>query len=204
MKRSLTCHCEHMFEADIPDSYDISKTGDIEESILNGSFLSIRCPKCGTLLKPEFPVRIIGFSAGCCGYADIQFIPELERDAYLLGKRSYSGGRIAIGMAELMEKVALHKVKLDDRAVEILKYLLLEKMEANDGVRIFFSQMEKEKIEFHIHGLRSDKIGISKIPWALYQKVEADIPKRLKEDPFREILEPPYVSVTKISMEVAS
>ncbi len=196
--------CGHTFESDFPEELDIAESPGLLEEIIKGSFLTVNCEKCDTCLRPEFPLRITGFSDAKGGYSDVMFIPELERDSFLLGKRDYTGGRVVIGRPELMEKASVYHSSLDDRALEILKYLLLEKMESRDDVKIYYFETEAEEIRFQIFGLKQDEVGITKIPMDLYRRVEADIPKRLKEEPFREILMPPYVSVSKISMEVSS
>ena len=52
MKRRIVCFCEHSFDADVPDSVDLGKQPEVEQAILSGEFLSIRCPSCGKVLKP--------------------------------------------------------------------------------------------------------------------------------------------------------
>ena len=58
MKRKLVCLCEYEFEQEIPESVDLSREPHVEQDILDGEFLTARCPNCGKLLKPELPVLI--------------------------------------------------------------------------------------------------------------------------------------------------
>jgi hypothetical protein len=196
--------CGNTFDSDFPEELDIAETPGLLEEIMKGAFLTVTCEKCGIHLRPEFPLRITGFTGAKGAYSDIMFIPELERDSFLFGKRDYSGDRVVIGRPELMEKTSVYHSSLDDRALEVLKYLLLEKMDSRDDVKIYYFETMEEEITFQIYGLKPNEVGITRIPMDLYRRVEADIPRRLKEEPFREILMPPYVSVSKISMEVSS
>lgn len=201
IKRSITCMCGASFESEFPEELDASSP-EILGDIIGGSFLTAVCETCGTLLRPDFPLRVTGLAGAPGGYGDILLLPELERDTFLLGKRDCSADRVVIGRAELIEKVSAYRAGLDDRVLEVLKFLLLEKMSAREDVRIYYVDSEPGEIRFQIFGLREKEVGVTRIPPDLYRKVEADLPERLKEEPFREILTPPYVSVSKISMEV--
>ena len=58
MKQRIVCFCEHSFETDIPAMVDLGREPEVEEQIVRGEFLNVRCPACGKVLKPEFPVFI--------------------------------------------------------------------------------------------------------------------------------------------------
>jgi hypothetical protein len=201
---TIICPCENEFTADIPDNINITEEPGFLEKIIEGEFLSVCCPACGTSVRLETPFLVSGFSGPNQLFSSLKMMPETERDAFLLGKLACTEDRIVFGRAELMEKSALYRDNFDDRVVEILKYLLLEKMGAEEDVAIIYRSLDQDSLVFHIHGLKKDEVGVSRIPLQLYHKVEKDLPDRLKEDPFREILLPPYVSVSKISMEVTS
>ena len=44
--REIVCFCEHRFEAEVPERVDLAEDPAIEEQILGGEFLSVRCPSC--------------------------------------------------------------------------------------------------------------------------------------------------------------
>ena len=121
MKRRIVCFCEHGFDTDVPDTVDLGKEPEVEQAILDGEFLSIRCPNCGKVLKPEFPVLIEDPQAE----NSVFLVPELDRSAFFRGSLAYSireANRVAIGYEELAEKFLLKRYDLDDRVVEIVKY----------------------------------------------------------------------------------
>jgi hypothetical protein len=197
MKRDITCYCGHEFEADFPEEIDISRQPEVCEQVLSGTFMSVTCEQCGKELKPEFPVYI--YDSG--DNFELYFIPEIERGAYMSGRSSYAAGRVAIGFPEFREKCAIYQNKLDDRVVEILKYLLYEKTEDPESVTIYFESLQGGSLEFRIFGMKESEVGITRVPERLYRKVEAELDKRIQEEPFATITAPPYVSVQKISIE---
>lgn len=207
MKRRIVCFCEHGFDADVPDSVDLGKQPEVEQAILDGEFLSIRCPNCGKVLKPEFPVLIEDPQAE----NSIYFVPELDRSAYFRGSLSYSlreANRVAIGYEELVEKFLLKRYNLDDRVVEIVKYYLLskimedEKDETEDKeVRLLFSKREGETVLFNLLGLKEAEVGILKVPMATVEKVASQFEEKKHQEPFSEILKAPYVSINNLLVE---
>jgi hypothetical protein len=204
MKRRIVCFCEHGFDADVPDAVDLGEKPEVEEAILQGEFLSIRCPNCGKVLKPEFPVYIEDPQAE----NSIFFVPELDRSAYFRGALAYSlreANRVAIGYEELVEKFRIKQCNLDDRVVEIVKYYLLSKiMEDESGdkeVRILFSKTEENTALFNVIGLKESEVGILKVPMATVDKVASQLEEKKHTEPFSEILNAPYVSVNNLLVE---
>ncbi len=201
MKKTITCMCEHRFEANIPDKVDLEKTPDTVASIMDGTFMTVPCPSCGKVLKPEFPFTIVHGGQGW----EIHFVPELERQETMRRPPSVKGkrrARVVIGYSELLEKIKIFSEKLDDRVVEYLKYFILSKVmeqtaEEESDVDVYFQERKGDDLEFHIHGLKSDEVGVFKLPMASYQKALADIDRHAEEEPFRDFLTPPYVSLNR-------
>ena len=201
MKRKLVCFCEAKFEADIPTSVNFSKDPKIEESIMQGKFMTATCPACGKLIKPEFPVRIIDPSRGM----DIFFVPELDRMSFLRNKLKYKvadSKRVVIGYDELVEKILLFKYDLNDQVIEIIKYYLLEKAledsEPDMEVRILFHGKEDNSLIFHAKGLRKSEVGVLRVDMGMIEKVALQVENKKNEEPFSTILEGPYVSINKL------
>ena len=194
----LTCTCEKNFEFDIPESVDLSLRPEATEEILSGTFFTLTCPHCGEIIKPEFPLKITDQEKKI----DIFLVPEMERDRYLAGLTHYpESARVVIGFAELAEKLRILSDELDDRAVEILKYYLLLKA-ANQDLRIYYKETDGDDLVFEIIGLRDGEVGNARIPEALYNTSKHELEHKLGEEPFSLFLEPPYVSVNKIELEI--
>jgi len=204
MKRRIVCFCEHAFDAEVPDSVDLGQEPEVEQAIIDGEFLSIRCPNCGKVLKPEFPVLIEDPQAE----NNIFFVPELDRSAYFRGSLSYSlreANRVAIGYEELVEKFLLKRYTLDDRVVEIVKYYLLSKIMEDEPedkeMRILFSKQEGDHVLFNVLGLKKDEVGILKVPMSTVEKISSQLPEKKQQEPFSEILKAPYISINNLLVE---
>jgi hypothetical protein len=198
MTRTVTCKCDNQMEVEVPETIDLSEDPEQVAQILDGRFLSFVCDSCGTTVKPEIPVRIVWPEKD----ADIHFVPELERSAYLRGKHQYpQAGRVVIGYPELVEKIRILQDSLDDRVVELLKYRLLQKAPPAADITIYYHGREEDSLVFHVHGLRKDKVGVSTVPQTAYQRLEAELAEKLKDPAYVEFLSPPYVSVNTITRE---
>jgi hypothetical protein len=204
MKRRIVCFCEHGFDADVPDSVNLGEQPEMEQAIIDGEFLSIRCPNCGKVLKPEFPVLIEDPQAE----NSIFFVPELDRSAFYRGSLSYSlreATRVAIGYEELVEKLLLKRYNLDDRVVEIVKYYLLSKIMEDEGedkeLRILFSKREGDTVLFNVLGMKKGEVGILKVPMATVEKISSQLLEKKQQEPFSEILKAPYISINNLLME---
>ena len=204
MKRKIVCFCEHAFEADFPDSVDLGSDPPAEQQIVDGELMAIRCPECGKVLKPEFPVLVHDPAAS----RRVYMIPELDRSAFLRGALPYSVpevDRVVIGYDELAEKVRIKRAGFDDRVVELIKYYLLTKAledyEGEKEVRILFSRVEEDTLLFHAVGLRENEVGVMKVPLGMVEKVAAKLEERLGQAPYATILKGPYVSVHSLYAE---
>lgn len=198
MKREIQCHCGNTIETDFSEEIDLVKHPETIDEIINGTFMSVTCDTCGAVLKPEFRTHIYDSS----GRIDITFLPELERTAYLAGRVQADSERVAVGFSELREKILILKADLDDRAVEILKFLLLEKSENPEEVNIILVEIQEEnELVFHLHGMKKDEVGVTSIPFHLYRKVYESLDERVAEEPYSSIAQGQYVSINKITIE---
>ena len=193
--KSITCTCDNVIEADFRERYSAEEDGALLNSILEGNFMTVTCDECGKLLKPEIPVRITSADPPL----DIYFFPERERDAVLSGKKSFpEAERIVVGYPELEEKVLAAVSGLDDRAVEVLKFYLLNKIEEDTEARIYLHEADDDTLRFRVHGLKDDEIGIVPVDRKLFDKVLSQIEELEKSEDLGEVLNPPYVSIHKI------
>ena len=207
-RRRIACFCEKVFEAELPTIVDLVARPDTAGEVMRGEFMAVTCPACGKRLTPEFPCRFTGVSAGKLGVLDIELVPEAERVAYLAGRLGRDLGkpdRVVIGVPELAEKLAIFRAGLDDRAVEILKFLLVsrpgkggEAPAAGREVVAAFRGAEGDRLVFHVAGLREGEVAVARPERTLYDRVASDLEDRLATEPFRDFCEPPYVSLRRV------
>ncbi len=200
--RHIACFCETTFDADIPTSADMAGDPEIEQLILDGSFMSVTCPACGKRLTPEYPFRLTGVK----GFGELFLVPEADRAGYARGKLEYevgTPGRICIGFPELMEKVLIAAGGLDDRVIEMMKYYLLtgagsrSAQAADRDVTIVYRGTETGRHVFNIIGMKEGEIGIARLAEDMYARIAANIETRVTEEPFSEFCAPPWVSLRR-------
>lgn len=201
--RKITCLCEYSFEINFPEHVDLEKEKDVMDKILDGNFMTVNCPQCQTLLKPELPFRLIDNSRSL----DIFFIPEMDRSAFLMDNLEYqleNPARVVIGYKELVEKLIIFKSGLDDKVIETIKYYILSKAQSTEHtgeIFIYFHGKQDDKLVFYIEGLKEDEIAQYDVSNSVYDKAALDLDKKESDTNFASFLNPPYVSLNKVYME---
>ncbi len=195
--KTITCFCEHSFSIEVPDTIDLKELPETTDKILEGTFLTFICPKCGSPLKPEFPIHFIDTEKNI----DISFIPEIERNSFMTGRTHYPGKRIVIGFPELQEKFKILANNLDEKAIELIKIYLLEKTGKSRDIHIYFGKREKGILFFYIEGLKDSETAIIKISPNTYKTFKHKIDHKTYDKALEEVLTPPYISVEKIRFE---
>jgi hypothetical protein len=199
--RDIMCVCERSFEAEVPEEIDLDRDDAAIPSILDGTFLSYRCPACGKLLKPEFTVFLHSDSRK----TGVFFLPESERGTFYAGAATTPpGSEVVIGYPELLERVREMVAGLDPRPLEIMKFFYLQKAEEKcpEGeIRIFFHGIEADALVFHIHGMAKDEIAVIKAPRSSYDRTVVELPDRARTAPYASILAPPYISIRRLDVE---
>lgn len=196
--RKVTCMCETSFEADLPEEIDLdAEPGRIDE-ILSGTFFQVSCPNCGTVLKPELPVRLLSRKRGM----DLQVLPELERLSFHLGEVTVpKGAELLIGYAELFERARMLTDGLEPGAMEIIKYYLLLKAEegapesAELSVAYAGLQEGTGRLLFHIGGMKEGEIAVLPIGRDYYERILKEASATMKKEPFDAMFAGPYKSI---------
>jgi hypothetical protein len=199
--RQVTCMCESVFDADLPEEIDIDATPGVMDSILKGDFLSIRCPNCGSLLKPEIRVRLFSKRSKL----DLVMVPELERMSLYMGKAGMpEGAEALVGYAELFERARILADELDPVVIEILKYVMLQKAEeqAPDAdISVVYAGKKDGKLVFHLTGLKEGQVAVLPVDASTYDRTLADKKRSLGEAPFDRIFKGPYRSIRMLEAE---
>jgi predicted nucleic-acid-binding Zn-ribbon protein len=45
--RSITCPCNHVFDANIPETIDLDSDKSQLDALADGTFMTVTCPSCG-------------------------------------------------------------------------------------------------------------------------------------------------------------
>ena len=168
-------------------------------SMLDASFLSQTCPRCGAPVRPEFSVRVSWPTKGM----DVQVLPELDRISVYRDKADAPKGvEILVGYPELFERVRELRDGLDPRAVEIVKYYLLEKAEESEpdaDVTVLYHAKEGERLVFHVLGFKSGDTGVVKLPVDTYSRAFDGLKDSMSREPFQSVFQGAYRSINKLA-----
>jgi len=201
--RSVTCPCEAVFEADLPEAVDLDDRPRALTDILEGTFLAVKCPECGNLVKPDLPVRVVSGSRSL----NLQVVPEVERFAFYRGAVAVpQGAEAVIGYRELVERVKAIQDGVSPRALEVLKYLLLARAQQDAPeaeIIIEYTGREEGSLVFDVWGLKEGEAGIIRVPVGLYEKTLSELGKKTAEEPFSRIFSGTYRSVRALEAEPA-
>lgn len=198
--RSLTCHCEKTFEADLPESIDLDRDEECLKAIISGDFMNVTCPNCGSLLKPELATRLSSAKRGL----DLYALPESERFSVYAGTvEAPKGCELLVGYAELRERAFVLQAKLDARVVEILKYHLLAKALQSPGAEeevivSFAGKQADGRLRFELSGLKPGELAVLALPFDRYERAVSESSKTLKTEPFATIFAGVYRSIRSL------
>ncbi|MCL2380101.1 MAG: CpXC domain-containing protein [Treponema sp.] len=200
MKRKISCFCDNVFEADVPEEIDLDAAREYLDQIQNGTFLNFTCPGCGKKHKPEFPISVLWPSK----QLRFEVFPEMQRGDFYRQKKGldekngpYTPETI-IGYPELADRLAVLRDGFDPVPVEAIKYFLHLKAEDQypDGeMDIWYSGSSGGSLTFHIHGIRQNEVAVMKVPLSLYEKTLDDYKKQPKSGIFSALRVRAYLSV---------
>jgi len=200
--RKLTCHCEQVFNVDLPEIVNLDTDKAIIKQIADGSFLTCVCPTCETVLHTDLQTRLEWPSKK----TTLTLIPEIDRINFLSGMiPTEKDTEILIGFAELADRVAVLEADLSPLAIESLKYHLAIKARKSGTdikpVIYFEKRTDNNELEFHIHGLKKDEVAITRVPLQVYETIYQDTLKDPENELFTSLRNGAYLSVQNILIE---
>ncbi|MCX7656780.1 MAG: CpXC domain-containing protein [Treponemataceae bacterium] len=201
-QHQITCQCEYVFTVDIPEQINLDVEKDRIDELYQGTFLTVVCPSCDTRLKPEFPILIEWPTRQLKLYV----IPEFDRAAFYLKykKGEYplvKNSELVIGYPEAIDRIMVVHTGLDPLVIEAIKYyLLLKADETNPHAELsaWFSGKNGDQLEFHIHGLKTDEVAVTLLPYRIYEKTLTEYRANPQAEPFVSLRFGPYLSVQNL------
>jgi hypothetical protein len=200
--RKLTCHCEQVFNVDLPETVNLDSDPGIIAQIADGSFLSCVCPTCGAYLHTDLRTRLEWPSKN----VKLELIPEIDRLSFLSGTIApVDVTDVVVGFAELADRVAVIRAGLDTIAIEALKYHLAAKaMESASDIKpviLFERTTESGNLEFHIHGIKKGEVAVSIVPLKIYDALRKEFGEEPDGELFASLRNGAYVSYQNILIE---
>ena len=173
----ITCpHSKNESERKPLSSINIDRTPEMRAKVQDLSCFRWRCPVCGATSLVMDP----------CLYHDLsgQFMIWLREDTPERADFDPLAGytlRWVVDFNAFREKINILERGLDDRAVEIMKYLLLAQLPQDlDVVELLFHDLDTRTAEFRFVAVLSDGVEqYISMPGAVYQKIAQDVQERL-------------------------
>lgn len=194
MKRDIACPCGRTFPVEAADAIDLDLSPGYIDAITDGSFMNFTCPGCGKKHKPEYRVTLSWPSRK----TGIEALPELDRGDFYRRKTDLPGFETVIGYPELADRISIIRDGLEPAVVETLKYYLLIKADEHypdREINIWYQGKNDDSIELHLHGIRSNEVAVTRVPWSLYEKTLDDFKKRPRAEVFAALRTRSYLSV---------
>jgi len=214
--QKITCKCDCSFDVEYEKTIDLDARPAIKDDIKKGSFLSFKCPSCGSKVNIELETEFVWKSkkttllfvpekkrmeclAFCAGAARI----DVESNKKVKTEFLKKGQTPVIGYPELADRIAVLDFGLDPEIVEAVKFFLLDNGKNIKGkrIQILFEKLDDETIEFHLHGLREKEVAVMRVPLSLYHSVEADRKTGKQKEVFWALWLGPYLSYKNIHTE---
>jgi hypothetical protein len=197
MKKNITCLCGTNIGIDYEEELDLDQESENLKNILDGTFMSYKCPFCGRKNKPEYPITIVWKSKNLT----MRVLPELDRGEFYLNKKEKFENETIIGYPEMADRLAVINDGLEPVIIETVKSYLLEKAAENypdKEVNAWYHFNSHDGIEFHLDGIRQGEVAVMKIPRELYDKIFDDYRKNPKNSDFSSLRVRSYLSVQNL------
>ena len=200
--RKITCPCEQVFKAEIPETVNLDKEKEALDKIVKGTILSCICPACNAVLNLDLPLTVSWPSRK----TTIHMVPEIERLSLVSGNTAMKKNtEYVVGYAELVDRVSVLRDNLEPVVVEAIKLRLLEKARESAAsgtpVILYEKNTPDNELEFHIHGIRENEIAVTRIPRHLYDSVLEHYRSNPEQEDYTALRNGGYLSVRNILLE---
>lgn len=182
-KREIKCpKCTNLSEVTLWQSITVSDSSDLKEDLLKGRVNIFRCASCGAVALVPVPLLyhdedknlMISFSP-CEEKDKLRLFNEVKETSKNSGELSEFSGynlRFVTQYNELLEKILIFDNGLSDKAIEVLKLLVLMQESDKMNQRVcMFGKIEGEQIEFMVQDKKEGQIYTSRVPTDTYNTV---------------------------------
>lgn len=176
---TVTCpHCHEQSEHKTPAHINIDRTPALRAAVRDLSYFRVSCPNCNETMLAVQP----------CLYHDMsrRFMVWLHPEEQTPPAASFDplAGyqlRVTDTLNAFREKIEVLELGLCDRAVEMMKLLLLMQLKHDlDVVEVLFHEFDEKTGNFRFVAVLSDGVEqYAAMPAALYQRLAEDVEQRL-------------------------
>lgn len=176
-KQNVKCpKCGQMSEITVWNSITVADSADLKADLLSGKVNMFHCPSCShTALMPtpvlyhdEEKRLMISFTPCNDAVLAEQLYENVCRTSKESGELEKLNGynlRFITDYNELLEKILIFDNGLNDKAVEVIKLMILmQEPEKAERRMCRFGKVENENIEFMVHDQKENQIYTSAVP----------------------------------------
>lgn len=184
IKQSVKCpKCGQMSDVTVWSSVTVKDGPDLKTDLLSGRLNMFHCPSCSQvglmphpmLYHDEDKKLMISFSPTNDAVLKQQMFENVEKSSRESGELEKLAGynlRFVADYNELLEKVLIFDNNLNDKAVEVIKLMILSQdIEKSEQRTCRFGKAENGILEFMIHDSIENQIFTSSVPQETYDTV---------------------------------
>lgn len=183
-KKNIRCpKCGQMSEMPLWDFVDGKESPDVKQDLLRGRVNMFECPSCSyralvpqpMLYRDDERKLMISFCPSDDPVSREKMYESIKKTSKTSGELEKLEGynlRFVSDYNELMEKLLIFDNGLNDKAIEVVKLMVLMQDEGKmDNRDCRFGKIENEKIEFMISDREEKKIYTSSVPKETYDTI---------------------------------
>lgn len=184
LKQSVKCpKCEYMSDVTVWSSITVKDSPDLKTDLLSGKVNLFRCPNCEQTGRMPHPMLyhdeekrlMITFSPTNDPVVKQQLFEKVQSASKESGELEGLDGynlRFTADYNELLEKILIFDNSLNDKAVEVIKLMILSQDIDKSEQRVCrFGKLENESMEFMIHDFIENQIYTSRVPMDSYDTI---------------------------------
>lgn len=178
--------CGNVSDITVWQSITVSDSADLKDDLLKGKLNIFQCPECHhralmpmpLLYHDEEKSLMISFSP-CSDEKKQELFSEIKKTSKESGELDNLEGynlRFVYDYNSLLEKILVFENGLSDKAIEVLKVLILmQKPESMDNMTAMFGKLEDDMLEFLVTDKTDNACYTSKIPLESYKTVKTQL-----------------------------
>ena len=183
-KQSIKCpKCGQMSDITVWNSITVKDSADLKEDLLKGRVNIFRCPSCeqvGLMPTPmlyhdEDKRLMISFSPCSDPVLERQLYDNVRKSSKESGELEKLEGynlRFVTDFNALLEKILIFDSGLNDKAVEVIKLMILSQdIEKSEQRNCRFGKCENGSLEFMVHDMIENQIYTSSVPMESYNTI---------------------------------
>lgn len=175
--------CGQLQDMTVWQSITVSDSADLKEDLLHGKVNIFRCSGCGhTALVPtpllyhdEEKRLMISFSPCDDDVTRAKLFENIKNTSKSSGELNNLTGynlRFITGYNDLLEKILIFDNGLHDKAIEVIKLMVLMQDTDNMDHRVcMFGKKDDDGLEFLVQDKKDGKLYTSRVPLATYDTV---------------------------------